>query len=559
MVKATAIGSTYTKAFGRSLSDFGKLLPAEEKLKEACRLGIAAVISSERPEMMTVENRIRAGFLRFLILGGDESTAIHEQGVQVEGAWIDGDIDLDSCSTDVPIFVGHSAIVGNISAYGARLDTLGLGGSSVVNISGDRLHVAGSIFLRDGFFASGGVRLQGISVGGDLDCSNGKFDKADGYALCFDGAKVAGNVRLDDNFQANGEVLFLEAKIDGSFSCDGGQCENFADDALCCDNAVVGGNFFLGGGFSASGTVRLRGVKVGADLHIEDSEIRTANRTALDLQGVEVSRIFFFRRFVAVSGWVDLSEARVDSLADDLESWQTGSGHFLDGFCYNSIADGITDAVSRVVWLDRQFSSHLHGDFRPQPWEQLVKTLREMGHDEDAKIVAIEKQKRLISAGKRDWLTKPLYILYGELAGFGYRPLMAFFWMAAVSVFAGCMYWSAAHAGLMAPTNPLIHNNKEIRRSCAKNFAATRVPWINCTAVPAEYTTFNGFAYSLDLILPLVDLQQERDWAPVVVDSDNRYLFPGIAVRGLMWLEILFGWGMSLLLVAVLSNLVKKD
>jgi hypothetical protein len=79
------------------------------------------------------------------------------------------------------------------------------------------------------------------------------------------------------------------------------------------------------------------------------------------------------------------------------------------------------------------------------------------------------------------------------------------------------------------------------------------------TDVPAEYTTFNGFSYSLDLILPLVDLQQERDWAPVVVDEDNRYVLLGSLTRLLMWLEILFGWGMSLLLVAVLGNLVKKD
>ena len=78
--------------------------------------------------------------------------------------------------------------------------------------------------------------------------------------------------------------------------------------------------------------------------------------------------------------------------------------------------------------------------------------------------------------------------------------------------------------------------------------------------MPPAYSTFQPLLYSADLILPLVDLQQENDWSPMVLQSDGRSsLWGGICVRWLMWLEILFGWGMSLLLVAVLGNLVKKD
>jgi hypothetical protein len=119
-----------------------------------------------------------------------------------------------------------------------------------------------------------------------------------------------------------------------------------------------------------------------------------------------------------------------------------------------------------------------------------------------------------------------------------------------------CDVGSCRLHGADAPTHSL---HEAIREACEKELTDSRVEWINCTAVPAEYTTFNGFFYSLDLILPLVDLQQERDWAPVVVDEDNRYLVLGSLTRLLMWLEILFGWGMSLLLVAVLGNLVKKN
>ena len=77
--------------------------------------------------------------------------------------------------------------------------------------------------------------------------------------------------------------------------------------------------------------------------------------------------------------------------------------------------------------------------------------------------------------------------------------------------------------------------------------------------MPPEYTTFQPFIYSLDLILPLVDLQQDSDWAPIVSNANGETLWAGRALRWLMWFEILFGWMASLTLVAVLGRLVDKD
>ena len=43
----------------------------------------------------------------------------------------------------------------------------------------------------------------------------------------------------------------------------------------------------------------------------------------------------------------------------------------------------------------RQRPSHLGKDFRPQPFEQLIKVLREMGHDADARQIAMLKHSFL--------------------------------------------------------------------------------------------------------------------------------------------------------------------
>src|SRR3546814_2310360 len=75
------------RVFGRSLSDFGTLWPAEDALLECSRIGAPTVISETRPEAETKTNRVRAAFVRFLALGGDEQAPVHENGVELQGAW----------------------------------------------------------------------------------------------------------------------------------------------------------------------------------------------------------------------------------------------------------------------------------------------------------------------------------------------------------------------------------------------------------------------------------------------------------------------------------------
>ena len=80
--------------------------------------------------------------------------------------------------------------------------------------------------------------------------------------------------------------------------------------------------------------------------------------------------------------------------------------------------------------------------------------------------------------------------------------------------------------------------------------------WVLNENLDGEYTTFNPFMYSLDVILPIVDLQVEKDWGQYV-SLNNGTL--NDFTRWLMWFEILFGWIYSLILVAILSGLAKNE
>lgn len=127
----------------------------------------------------------------------------------------------------------------------------------------------------------------------------------------------------------------------------------------------------------------------------------------------------------------------------------------------------------------------------------------------------------------------------------------------------------AIHLYFKIPNMPLVYLIAMQRR---QKRPVTVVPppvqgvgnWYLCEKLRPEYTGFSPFAYSLDLILPLVDLQQENDWTPMIPTPDNTSAFwtwiPNheYFIRLVMWFEILFGWMASLLLVAVVSSLTKR-
>lgn len=285
---------------------------------------------------------------------------------------------------------------------------------------------------------------------------------------------------------------------------------------------------------------------------------------ALNAGRVTVRGVLFLRD-AKIEGEIVLSAAEVGSLVDgdDLSCWQDGR-HSLDGFRYDRIA-GCTAAERRIAWLKLQWDDDLKKDFKPQPWEQLIKILREMGHPAEASEVAIAKQEQMRAAGLiKGRVRGPLHWIYGALAGYGHRPLHAVGWMITVWLLCSVAFYGGRHAGLMGPSDPLIHASAQWDNCGAPGemdvMAKQKPFWTSsgCT-LPSEYTTLQPALYSLDLILPLVDLQQETDWSPIVSNEAGQPLWAGHALRVLMWFEILFGWSVSLMLVAVLGRLVEKD
>ncbi|HKZ95721.1 MAG TPA: hypothetical protein VJ045_01930 [Hyphomicrobiaceae bacterium] len=523
---------------------------------------------------------VRGGFVRFLALGGDDDAPVHEKGVELDGAYIDGDIDLECADSVRPLSLFGCYLERLVTLKNARLDRLLLNGSYAPGLQADSTEFAGNVFLREGFRAEGEVRLLGAEIAGQFNCGRGTFLNSTGPALVCDSAKVFGAVFLNEGFWAEGGVRLAGAEISGDLACGGGT-------------------------FVASQALQ----------HAPNGTARSA----LFLQSSGISRGLFLLGS-AIQGSLVLAAAKCGWLVDAdgryvAESISDPDGNSLrcdilfDGFTYGAFAgDGEFDSATRKRWLARQPPDHLGIDFKPQPWEQLVKVYRAMGHEEWARDIARDKEQRQTEAAilrlrdaERRAAETPrseLKRVFGPLiteSKVGGRLLSHFFmrrivdygyarwkfagWLALLFVFSALIYDQAAEQGLFVPRAPVIVTSKAKAGEADTIPAGCRSNWTKCgpPALPREHPRFSPHLYSADLMFPLVSFGQEDAWEPLAVEPDKSRnetgsemtltLIPGWIerrmswwfLRAVTWGEIVLGWILSFLLVAVLSGLIKKD
>lgn len=614
---------TATGAAGGTLEEFQPLSAAEQLLVDACARGTGARLSSQRPAAATSTNKVRASVVAFLAQGGDDATPVHHQGLQLYGAWIEGVLDLEASRIDFPLamrschleekpsfrdtVLGQGLVLTNSRVPGMDMDGLSvradvymeqlqsagqirmlgarIGGDLVLSaaqldglgapaLAVDRAIIDGGMFFTDGFAARGQVRSMGTRVGADVTFSSAQINGLGGIALGMDRAVVEGNVFLTDRFTAQGQVRLLGAQIMGNLECDDATFNGQGDSALALDGALIKGDVSLEGLLETVGAIQLTGAQIGGDLNC--SRASFDSKKSIVLERARVAGTWFLRKLPQGLQQAQLQGLFVQGLDDDVHAW--GAGHRLDGFAYGHFAGSApADAASRIAWLCEQESGCLGKDedkqrFRPQPWHQLQKVFREAGHFEGARQVAIalERHRRthgLIGQTPEDWskVHRGLYVgtarilhrAFGVLLGYGHRPSRLLGWM--VGVWLGCaaIYWAAALGGAFGPTQPLVFNDPR--------FASCRPNWYLCEALPEEYAGFSPLAYSLDVLLPVVNLQQETEWAPLIPTPRTPWWSEFLGhwsvkhfTRLLVWFEILFGWVASLLMVAVVSGLTKR-
>jgi sRNA-binding regulator protein Hfq len=526
------------------------------------------------------EREIRADLIRWLCVDQGPGSAVDPKGILIHAARIAGALDLSFVSVPFPLSLWRCRFTDNASLISTDLPALNLAGSRVLSVTADRANVKGSVFLRDGFSAEGEVRLLGAQIGGNLHCTASTFENPGKNALSADSSNVRGDVFLNNGFSAEGMVRLLGAQIGGSLNCSGGTFRNPGRNALHADRAGVEGSVFLTNGFSAEGAVRLLGAQIGGSLDCSSGTFKNPGGNALHADGSHVKGAVFLRNgFRAegrvrlpgtkIGGYLDcsggrfggmnaesaaivgalfwrgvqatetttlgLTSASAGSLVDDERSWPGKGKLFLDGFVYGHISGSSPkDAKTRLKWLERQHP------FRPKPYRQLAKVLREAGDDHGARKVLFEMERRRRRVEDRSLYSHLRSWFLRLTIGYGIYPLRALVGLALLWIIGWGLFRHGYFRGAIAPTD---ENAYHFFRDHG---------WS-----PDFYPRFTASIYSLENSLPFVNLGQKDHWTPDPNPRASRWL-PGF-LRWFRWGQVLLGWLLATLFVAGVTGVVRKE
>jgi hypothetical protein len=574
---------------------FSNMLVAEKRLLEACKKGECLFLGEKRPTEKTDKNEIRGEFLRTLILSNNQKVEEHSKtyvlkldpsGIILMGAYITGEFNFSYCSTDLPFNFINSNFENEMMLMCSKIKSLSLINCKITSLIAEKLICDSSVFLRNGFESNGEVTFISSIIGGDLDCSNGKFINQNSNALNFEKASINGSVSLSNNFLSQGCINFLLVKIFGNLNCSNSKFYNFEKDALIFNMAKITGGVFFHNSI-IEGEINFNSSVIGSNLECINSFFKNSfSKYSLNCEKARISgsvNLYLTRvegklnfdslvvkkalNFLELNlkGDIRLYSANINEIIinDALDNDENIYKFYLDGLEYRHLSGEKFNYQTLKKWLNKIPKEEA---FKPQPYKQMAKVLRNMGHHEDANNIMIEYND-IITSKSENWFMKKLKQIYGFTAGYGYKPMRVIFSMFLIWLFCSLFYWNASKVAVFAPTNPLIFQKKDYYQ-CNVEANGTALSdifnwkkynnannWID-SKVDGEYTTFNPFMYSLDVILPIVDLQVEKDWGQYV-SSDNGTL--NDFTRWIMWFEILFGWIYSLILVAILSGLAKNE
>lgn len=536
----------------RTLTDFAPLLPAETALLHAAATGGIAKIGFQRPRSAAPVLRMRAEFLAWLACGADPDAATRVAGrrLQVVGACIVGVLDLRDALVPVSLWLYRCVFLSAPLLGGACFrDSLSFPDSGLPGLQAEGCRIDGELALNAGCSLYGELNLTRVAIGLDLNAErlrlqpSAKFGYARPCRLLAEGLRVGGSVRLGGGVEASGEMNFRGARIGGDFIAGSARLNADLEPggarglALNLSRASVEGDVLLNAGFSAAGRVDLQRVHIGGDLDCDGADFDAVgdagwgHAVALRLDRARIGGALALHRLQRPLQGASLVDARVATLADDTLTW--GQHHQLDGLHYRRFGpEAPRDAGMRIGWLLRQHASALGSGFLPDPWVRAGKVLRRMGHGRAAGSVAIGREHHLRGAGRIGedapaLLRGPIRLLhatFGLLTGHGHRPLRLLGALAVTWLGCGALYWAATGG--------------------ASGIAS----------VPA----FHPFAFSLDALLPGLDLGQVRLGLPALRPGPDAPMTAS-GLRALAMAEAVAGW-LALLAAAVcVSGITERD
>lgn len=531
--------------------DVDKHSVAEAMLARACR-------TCETADLAGLDDRtVRAEVIERLLLTPD-GTGSPLRGIRLANAVVTGTLRLSGADMKYPVSFERCDFTNVPEFRDAQVLSLALSGCCVPGLDAEGLQVHGSLRLDRGFVSTGQVSLLGARIGGSVylrEASLSAPDETGVYPLnasrlcvgqhfsCVSAsiqgqlrminAKIGGLVNLRETtirragrlclqaerievgesiwfgskFTAEGRVLLNYARIGGSVDLAGSrftqpELKNGAQISIEASGIRVGRNLLFTKGFCAEGGVELHSAQVVGKLTFRGAA-RCGSGETINLSGAsaETMEMLFAEQ---PAGELNLHNARTGLLVDDAHTWPAMIT--LDGFAYERLQPASEVSVEqRLHMLRRSMKGYL-----PQPYEQLASVYRATGQEQEARHVALAKQR-----ARRDQLSPPgrvWSIVLEATVGYGYRTWLAGLWLLGLTVL-GAVAFAGGHA-ISIVDRPL---------------------------------PFQSVVYTLDLLLPIADLGQERSWR-----------FEG-ALQWVAWTYIIAGWVLTTAVVAGVTRALNRS
>jgi hypothetical protein len=559
----------------RSLADFQPLHAAEAKVVASLgsgdfnRIGNGLCPTGNDPARI-----VRAEFLRLLILGDSDDLRLHEKGMRLSGAEVTGILDLEGCRIARDIALTDCRFDASPVLRSAVIDNLFLDGSALPGLQADRLEARGGLSICGGTVA-GEIRLRGARIGGNIEADGAKIASPDGFAVDADGLEARGGILLR-GADVRGGINLSGVRLGGDVNLAGARIERPGEVALNGDGIAARGDLALRGA-TIAGEIRLLGAHFGGDIDCTSMTSAQLGGYAMRLNRARIDGAFFLRQGTAILGTLDLTATEIGAIDDEEACWPQKGDLLLNRCRYGAFIGGPIDAASRLRWLERQMSERWKEDFWPQPYEQLATVLREMGHDEEARTVLIVKE-RLQRRARRTRAKSPLLraalaLNDGVLAvtvRYGRQPLLALLWLILFWAVGVLVFGFAEQNSALKPNSPVVLRSLEwtmcsIERTHSRYMpstgevmpgrALTGQSQLSCFLSQPEassYPEFNSWMYSLDVLLPVMEIGQKQYWRP---DPSKP---SGTLTLNYYYFLSVIGWVLSLLAVAGFSGLVKS-
>ena len=457
-------------------------------------------------------------------------------------------------------------------------------GSCAVHLN--HAHIGGRLLLsatsNSRFETNGSVRMDGARIESSVELHGALLRDDDEPALSVRSAVIGGNVELllghGHRCEVHGEVSLAAAHITGDLNCQSAILHNPTGRALHCEDLVVESVFLSRDDpdlpFLACGRLNFLTATIGGSFFMTNARLcpgpdyvgllGRGGPVAMNLQQMRVSNALVLFNIGAlepagqmaeidtikpVEGWFMMAGAHMNTLILDVGTGWPAPGFLdIDGMSYERVrhVGGSDPTTASKKWLRQQF---VNGEpdaatYRPQPYEQLTRVMRDSGLTKEADAIAVEKiRMRLEARVDSPWLRVFPHLLM-FISHHGYSTSRAVFSFLAFVILGAVMY-TAAISVFDQPFFPFEQPPEPTTYVLPVGLGSVDVP-LGCPGLDAVQ-------YALDFALPVINLGQDT-FCRFVPTGPARWLW--LTLHSLF---AIFGAALSAVVVLTLTGVLRRD